>query len=276
MDSATLTPTTIETESPFVISIVPTPFPTLPILLTPVTPDAVPPGADVIGLSVEGRAIWARTFTRPGETLDGARRLVFVGGMHGGYEANTIALITALIAHYEANAEAIPPGVALTLIPAANPDGVARGSGAAGRFNANGVDLNRNWSCEWTPNARWQDQQVDPGAAPFSEPETRAIAAYLRAARPVAAMFYHSAAGGVFAGNCGVDHGSTAVSALYGEAAGYAFGGAWTAYPVTGTAAAWADGEGIPAADIELATSTDTEIAANLRGIAALLAWAGG
>jgi hypothetical protein len=66
------------------------------------------------------------------------------------------------------------------------------------------------------------------------------------------------------------------MSAVYGAAAGYSFGQPFSAYPVTGTAAAWADGQGIAAADVELYTSTDAEFARNLRGLMALMAWASG
>ena len=55
-------------------------------------------------------------------------------------------------------------GLHITLIPVVNPDGLAQGS----RYNANGVDLNRNYGFQWGDG-------TFRGPAPFSEPETRAV-----------------------------------------------------------------------------------------------------
>lgn len=241
-----------------------TPVPTLPII------DA-PPSAILVGQSAGGTSIWARRFGT------GSRIILLVGGMHGGWEANTVALVNELIEHFEANPDDVLPGVSLLLIPAANPDGLPFGRTPEGRFNANGVDLNRNWSCGWSASAVWRNQTVNPGASPFSEPETRALAAFIGQVQPAVALFYHSAANGVFAGDCGERGGATvdswAMAGVYGEAAGYSYGQAFSAYPVTGTAASWADGQGIASADVELRSWSESEFAANLRGVMALQAW---
>ena len=50
-------------------------------------------------------------------------------------------------------------GLALMIIPVANPDGLAYG-GLRGRSNADGVDLNRNWSCEWSREAYWRQDRA--------------------------------------------------------------------------------------------------------------------
>lgn len=252
--------------------VLPTPTPTLPeasplptrLMIPTVTlmPDTI-----LVGYSVEGRAIIAR------QLGSGERVLLLVGGIHGGWEGNTVTLINELISHFEANPADILPGLSLVLIPAANPDGLIRGREEDGRFNANGVDLNRNWGCKWSENARWRDQAVDPGEHPFSEPETQALAALVRRLRPATALFYHSAAGGVFAGSCEGDHGSMLMSQILGQAAGYTYGQAFTAYPVTGTAASWVDGQGIPSADVELQSWTESEFERNLRGIMAVQCW---
>ena len=162
------------------------------------------------------------------------------------------------------------------VVPAANPDGLLRGQSPEGRFNSHGVDLNRNWGCGWQPAAVWRATPVSPGTGAFSEPETQALAAFITRLQPEAALFYHSKAGGVFAGDCAdgpdaVD--SAQMSAVYGEASGYDYGQAFSAYPVTGTAASWADSQGIYSADVELETSNLTEFDANLRAVLALLAW---
>lgn len=230
-----------------------------------------PPSVEVIGMSAQGREITAHRFG------SGARTLMLIGGIHGGWEANTVRLMNELIAHFEASASDIPADTALIIIPVLNPDGLAAGVGVfAGRLNANGVDLNRNWGCEWSPNAVWRQQRVNPGSAPMSEPETRLLADYILRERPAAALFYHSTAGGVFAGTCGGDYGSVALSAVVGEAAGYTYGSTFSAYPVTGTAPDWVNQQGIPSADVELFTSTDSEFQRNLRGVLAALEWIAG
>jgi hypothetical protein len=221
----------------------------------------------VIGQSVEARDILAYQFGT------GDKILLLVGGIHGAFEANTVRLVQELIEHFERAPDDILPGITLVLIPSANPDGLTRGRVAAGRFNANGVDLNRNWGCEWSEEAYWRDNRVDPGARAFSEPETQALAQYIRQTQPAAVIFYHSAASGVFAGNCDSDHGSQALAAVLGEAANYPYGEAFSAYPVRGTAATWVDGQGIPAVDLELATTQSSEFVRNLNGVMAVQCW---
>ncbi len=224
----------------------------------------------LVGRSVEGRPITARQFG------SGERVILLLGGMHGGWEANTVALIDALIAHFETRPQDVLPGIRLVLVPVVNPDGLIRGRTPEGRFNVNGVDLNRNWGCDWSPEAVWRQMPVNPGPNALSEPESQALADFVRRLRPVVALFYHSAANGVYAGACNGDHGSAAMSAVYGEATGYTHGEAFSAYAISGTAANWADGEGIASADVELETWTDSEFERNLRGIMAVQRWLNG
>ncbi len=42
----------------------------------------------------------------------------------------------------------------------------------SGRFNANDVDLSRNFDCNWQASALWQNKKVSGGNAVFSEPES--------------------------------------------------------------------------------------------------------
>jgi hypothetical protein len=245
-----------------------------PIVVTPTTALApavetiIPAGNTfVVGQSVQGRDILAWRFG------DGVKVVLVVGGIHAGFEANTVMLVNELIAHFQGTPADVLPGITLILIPVANPDGLILGRETAGRFNANNVDLNRNWGCEWSETAYWQNRLVNPGASAFSEPETRAIGQLIRDMRPGAAVFYHAAARGVFAGGCDGDHGSGTLAAVIGEASGYPYGEEWSAYPVSGTAATWADGLGVPAVDLELSGTRETEFLPNLRGIMAIQAW---
>jgi hypothetical protein len=244
-----------------------------PLLLpTPISALAQPTRPPLDDPFVFGRSVQARDLS--GRRLGtGEHVLMLVGGIHGGYEANTVALIEALTAHFEANPGDILPGITLVLIPQLNPDGIALGRTLAGRTNANGVDLNRNWGCGWNAEAYFRNQRISAGAEPFSEPETAALSALITTLEPAAVLFYHSAADGVFSGECGGDAGSNKLAAVLGDAAGYSFGADFSAYPVTGTAPAWVNSRGIPSADVELATADDPEFERNLRGLMAVQCW---
>ncbi len=221
----------------------------------------------VVGQSAQGRDILGWRFGA------GEKVLLLVGGIHGGFEANTVALVNEIIAYFEGDPANVVPGVTLIIVPVANPDGLAQGRTAAGRFNANEVDLNRNWGCEWSAEAFWQNRQVKAGERAFSEPETQALGRLIRDTPVSAAIFYHSAANGIFAGDC-EDRGISAdFAAMLGEATGYPYGQPFTAYRVTGTAASWVDGLGIPAVDLELTGTRETEFERNLRGVMAAQVW---
>lgn len=247
------------------------------------TPAALRPdldyGYDIIGFSAGGHALEVFSFG------EGPNHVVLVGGIHGGYEWNTVLLAHEIIDYFNAYRDDIPAGVTVDIIPVANPDGLFLVTGSAGRFapewvteptqpgrfNARGVDLNRNWECDWSASARWGGRSVNPGEGPFSEPETRALRDYFLALAPRAVVFWHSTANLVAPGDCGGgDAGSGRLATTYGEAAGYPVG-PFTAYEVTGDASAWLAGQGIPAIVVELATKDRSESGANLAGVLAVL-----
>lgn len=133
-------------------------------------PPALPDGweATSIGESVLGADIvaWSR------EVPDAGLRVVVVGGIHGNEPASP-PTVRALVE------VAYADDVAVWLVPAANPDGVAAGT----RWNANGVDLNRNFAWGWRPD--------DGGPAPLSEPETRALTALIERVDPDVVVWVH-------------------------------------------------------------------------------------
>lgn len=175
--------------------------------------------------------------------------------------------------HFEVSPGDILPGITLLLIPVLNPDGWARGRIVEGRFNGNGVDLNRNWGCGWSESAEWRLGPVDPGTAPFSESETLALGGLITQIQPQAVIFYHAAVNGVFAGDCDSASQSFTLAAVYGEASGYPYGEAFSEYDLTGTAPNWLDSIGIPAVDVELASAEFAEFNRNLNGILAVQQW---
>jgi LysM repeat protein len=236
-------------------------------------------GYAIIGFSAGGRAIEVFSFG------EGPNHIVFVGGIHGGYEWNTVLLAHEVIDYFNAYRDDIPAAVTIDIIPVANPDGLFLVTGSAGRFapewvgepatagrfNGHGVDLNRNWDCNWSASARWGGRNVDPGSAPFSEPETRSLRDYLLALSPRAVVFWHSMANLVAPGSCdGADPGSGLLATTYGEAAGYPVG-PFTAYEVTGDASTWVAAQGTPAIIVELATKDSSESGRNLAGVFAVL-----
>jgi protein MpaA len=117
-------------------------------------------GFDALEKSTEGRAIRGRRFGRPGPAL-----LMF-GGIHGDEPAS----VEALIELAPRLAAAAHGDVPVWLLPAVNPDGIAGGR----KNSARDVDLNRNFPARSFVTAHAPG--YFPGAAPLSEPETRAIA----------------------------------------------------------------------------------------------------
>lgn len=130
----------------------------------------------VLGPSVQGRDLQA--FVRPVGTP--RRRVVVIGGIHGNEPVTPPAVRGLLTAD-------IPDDVEVWLVPLANPDGSAAGT----RCNANGVDLNRNFSWEWRP--------ADGGPGPLSEPETLALTTLVGAVEPDLVIWVHQPLGYVSA-----------------------------------------------------------------------------
>jgi hypothetical protein len=124
----------------------------------------------VIGRSVRGRPIHAYRLGTPRL----ARRVLVVGCIHGDEPAG-LEITRRLIARARAH------GASLWVVPSLNPDGRAAGT----RYNARGVDLNRNFPSEW-------DAALGvSGARPLSEPEARAAARLIRRLRPAVTIWFH-------------------------------------------------------------------------------------
>lgn len=238
---------------------------------------------DIIGTSVEGRVIEAHTYG------SGDTHLLFVGGIHGGYEWNSVLLAYQFIDLIEADPSVVPEDVTVTVIPVLNPDGLytVTGSGGrfaladvqdpgdgTGRFNANNVDLNRNFDCKWQPESTWRGNMVSAGTAPFSEPEAAALRDFVVAHEPDAVVFWHSQSNAVYASECedGVLPETLVVMDTYATAAAYPAVESFDAYPISGDAEGWLASIGIPAITVELSTHETIEWDRNLAGIKALLA----
>ena len=131
----------------------------------------------VLGKSVNGRPIVAWHL---GET--NKPKVVLIAGMHGNEPAPAAILRTLR------DGRSVH-GVDLWVVPAYNPDGLARGS----RRNAHGVDLNRNYPYHWAPLTG----SYYSGPGPASEPETRAMMKFLARVRPDYVLSFHQPLYGV-------------------------------------------------------------------------------
>ena len=238
----------------------------------------------VIGTSVGGNSITAYHFG------EGLSELLFVGGIHGGYEWNTALVAYELMDYLKTNPAVIPANVKVTVIPVLNPDGLKKVVGTvdrftpkdvspssetviAGRFNANNVDLNRNFDCDWQASGKWQTKTVSGGTAAFSEPESQAVKSYVETNKPTAVVVWYSAAGGVFASSChnGVSTETNTITKKFADVSGYPAYQSFDFYATTGDMVNWLAKNNIPAISVLLTNHTDTEWTKNKAGIEALL-----
>jgi hypothetical protein len=242
------------------------------------------PGEEVIGKSAQGRNITAYHYGT------GSDEILFIGGIHGGYEWNTALVAYQAMDYFDANPSSIPSNLRITVIPALNPDGVFKVTGKegrfaaadvsssqdtqiAGRFNGNTVDLNRNFDCDWQAKGKWQTREVSGGTAAFSEPESQAIKNYVSNSQPKAVITWYSAAGGVFASSChnGVSPETNSLTKTFAEASGYKAYQDFNFYEITGDMVNWFAKQSIPAISVLLTDHTSTEWNKNKAGIDAVL-----
>ncbi len=216
-----------------------------------------------IGTSVKGRAITAYYFGV------GPKKILLVGAMHG-TEANTRQLLLNWVWYLRANQNLVPADRTFIIVPNSNPDGVASSS----RFNARGVDLNRNWDTPtWEKDSYWTEGLVKNGggSAPFSEPETKALRDLIVAENPKIAVSYHSAAGVVVG-----DSISEKFATWYASKTGYAknigahevFG-----YAITGTLEEWRSARAKITIVVELASAFFSEYLRNIPALKGLLTY---
>ena len=220
---------------------------------------------ETIGFSAGGLPI--RLYTLGDEP----RVVTLVGGIHGGFAPAGVTVVEQAMAHFEQNPDEIPDGVALHFIPNSNPDSDYAPGEVAGRLNANGVDLNRNFGCDWSSESTTSGGiPLNEGSGPFSEPEAVALRDYFTDTRPAAVIFYEARAnnGLVTPGECDGSIGDTgALAVAYATASGYVYK---ITDPVNGDASNWLISQGIPAFFVLLPSYselTDTDWRDNLEGI---------
>jgi carboxypeptidase T len=128
-----------------------------------------------LGKSLHGRALLALRID------EGGTKVRVLGTYHGNEPSSTeLALATA-----QAVLGQDPiPDVEIWVMPLVNPDGHDIG----GRYNGNGIDLNRNHDYEWSAD------EYRSGDAPFTEPETRAVRSLSTYANFATGLTLHSGA----------------------------------------------------------------------------------
>ncbi len=268
----------------------PTPTPQAQETPTPSEPEATtaPIVEDkshtILGQSVGGRNVVAYHYG------EGEREVLFIGGIHGGYEWNTALLAYEVMEYLATAASSTPEGVKVTVIPVMNPDGLTKVVGTSSRFaaadipasqdvqisgrsNGNGVDLNRNFDCDWKATGTWRKTEVSGGSEPFSEPESAAVKAYIEANTPEAVVVWFSAADGVYSSSCtgAVSATTKTLNQAYAKGSGYASHEKFDAYTVNGDITNWLARKGIAAISVLLSTHEDIEWAKNRNGVRAVL-----
>ena len=235
------------------------------------TPVPFASGPIVIGYSVAGRPLEVYRFGT------GEVKRIIIAGVHGGSEWNTIALAEELIAYITENPHIIPDENTLYILRSFNPDGEARGKVLDGRANENGVDLTRNWSVDWQPDwdrsGCWDYRPITSGPYPFSEPETRALMAFLLNSHVDALINYHSAAPGIYPAGDPPDEQSVQLARALSRGSGYPYPGVPIYCEFTGMLVDWAAANGIASVDLELTTAWRTDFLQNLDVLKAFLAW---
>lgn len=135
-----------------------------------------------LGQSLAGRPITGLRISASDAPLYALRVL---GGHHGN-EPISVVVALAVAERLAADPGLVPADAEVWIVPDVNPDGLA----AHDRENALDVDLNRNYDYAW-------GDATNPGAAPFSEPETRAIRALTRARSWLGGLTLHAGASNI-------------------------------------------------------------------------------
>ncbi len=221
----------------------------------------------VIGYSVQGKPITASYFGI------GPKKILLIGAMHGS-ESNTGKMLTNWVGYLRANQGQIAKDRTFIIVPYANPDGTSKNQ----RFNAHGVDLNRNWDTpEWQSLTYLQNTSYPNGggSAPFSEPETQALRNLILSENPSRIVSYHAAANMVIGDGIADSFGD-----WYAAQTGYnrvkgdvqedpnmsALG-----YIITGTFEDWVTARGLVTLVIEFVSQTQNEYNRNLPALKGLL-----
>ena len=193
-------------------------------------------GWQVIGQSIEGRDIRRRTVGT------GPRVVLWLGGIHGNEPEGVVSTARLPAAFLSDPGRAAR--VTLHLIDDLNPDGRAAGS----RFNAAGIDLNRNYPLAFAPAKRHS-------TAPLDQPESILLAAQLAALHPDLIIVAHSWPEKRF---INYDGPAADLAARFSAASGYPVVPSDGFHPTPGSLGSWVGiGMGLPILTLEHARGDD-------------------
>lgn len=207
----------------------------------------------VFGTSVNGVDLVAYRVGTPG-----GRVVLVVGNVHGD-EPKGVEITRRL------RMADIPDGVDLWVVDTMNPDGMA----VPQRQNANGVDLNRNFSWGWGYIAPSTTNRQYSGEAPADQPETQAMQDLVTTLQPAITVFYHQDANRVSLAGARKD-----IPAEYARLVGQSTGSTPCTAGCTGTAGSFVN-HVVPSGTaflVELPNSSVVTSAMIDRHVAALLA----
>ena len=214
-----------------------------------------------IGMSNENRPILSYKIGH------GPHKVIFVSAIHGN-ETGTVTLGYRLINHFYVNREKYKD-FSLFIVPCLNPDGYAQAKkhpdylhfGRIGRFNANKVDLNRNYAnasfqsqAIWTRGKDYSERiPVFAGNKGNSEPETQVLTNFILKENISLWIAFHSVGKDVM-GN----HNSLAqeLATLFSKVSGFDLmtEAKWKELQQTGTPKEWCDEHALAYLEIEAST----------------------
>lgn len=135
---------------------------------------SVPPQQHIAGKSVENRPIMYYVLGQGPEVI------FIMAAIHGDESAGA-PLVLKLADYLQQNQREFLRGRTVVLLPIANPDGLVQNT----RYNANGVDLNRNFDTENRINKK------EFGLTALSEPETHVITRFIKQYNPERIVSMH-------------------------------------------------------------------------------------
>jgi len=142
---------------------------------------------ETLGMSAGNRPIPGIKVTQDAANEHSRPCMRLIGAHHGNEKISTeicLSFVQYLVDNYATNpqVQALVNDREFWVIPVFNPDGHVANS----RYNANGIDLNRDYGYEWDAEGG--------STAPLSQPETRALHAHSERHEPTLEYAYHSAA----------------------------------------------------------------------------------
>lgn len=167
------------------------------------------------------------------------------------------------------NPDKIPSNKQIVVVPVVNPDGTV----VARRYNANNINLNRNFpTTNWVSNIQVAGGNIEQGAggsSALSEPESTALANFTKQLSPSLVVTYHSAGSIVNSNDVG---NSVSIGREYARLARYRFvANAETntvfGLEMSGTYEDWLAEIGIPVILLEMPNNTGRFFASNKSAI---------